>query len=67
MSAPAECVGFADCPCARCRDTRRTVTAGHPAHDGEHPNTAANYCGACLTAERDKAHARYMRKHGTSS
>lgn len=48
MSA-RECVGFADCPCARCRETRRAATAAHP----DHGHTSdRSYCGACLTAER---------------
>lgn len=42
-----ECVGFADCPCRKCRDTRLSVTEAHPNH--EHISDRS-YCGACRTA-----------------
>lgn len=48
MSLP--CVGFADCPCRKCRLTRVTVTAAHPNHG--HPSDAS-YCGACRTVDRE--------------
>jgi hypothetical protein len=40
-----ECVGFADCGCARCRHKRRTTTDRHPEHDPRQ----ASYCGVCRT------------------
>lgn len=50
----AGCVGFADCPCKRCRAKRAAVTASHPDHD----RRDVSYCGACLQAERDRHDAR---------
>ena len=46
-----DCVGFADCPCNRCRHTRLQATEAHPSHS--HPQDSS-YCGACKTAERDR-------------
>lgn len=43
------CVGFADCPCARCREARVTATAAHPEHGHV---SDRSYCGACRTADR---------------
>lgn len=42
-----ECVGFGDCPCARCRHTRVTETDRHYAGPwrGDHES----YCGVCRT------------------
>ena len=45
-----ECVGFADCPCARCRHTRMSATERH----AEHAAPDLNYCGVCRTAERER-------------
>lgn len=50
---PGACVGFADCPCLKCRATRVAATAAHPDH--AHPSDVS-YCGACRTADRH-AHA----------
>ena len=44
------CVGFADCPCKRCRATRMAATAAHPNHGGI---SRSAYCGACRTADRE--------------
>jgi hypothetical protein len=46
-----ECVGFADCPCARCCHKRRQVTDAHPNHSHV---SDASYCGACRTAGRER-------------
>lgn len=50
MSAE-NCVGFADCPCGRCRGLRREATARHGEHAvneyGYVPD--ASYCGGCRT------------------
>lgn len=49
-----ECVGFADCPCLRCRHTRRTKTAEHP----DHAHVAdSSYCGTCRTQRANGATA----------
>jgi hypothetical protein len=48
-----ECVGFADCPCARCAHTRVRVTAAHGAHTHI---SDRSYCGACRTDERNRNH-----------
>lgn len=46
---PTDCVGFADCPCRKCRGTRVATTEAHPNH--AHPSDSS-YCGACRTAAR---------------
>ena len=46
-----QCVGFADCPCRRCRDTRLAAT---DAHGTDSPAHQSSYCGACRTAERER-------------
>jgi hypothetical protein len=40
------CVGFADCPCPKCRASRVAHTAAHPHH--AHPSDRS-YCGTCRT------------------
>lgn len=45
-----ECVGFADCPCGRCRRKRRETTDAHP----DHRAADASYCGVCRT-QRSRA------------
>lgn len=56
----SECVGFADCPCTRCRATRREATVRH----GAHVAGDSSYCGACRTARREAANARVACEHG---
>lgn len=58
------CVGFADCPCKRCRATRLAATE---AHKGGHvrewpagtfsPLARDPYCGVCRTEERARYRA----------
>ena len=45
-----ECVGFADCPCGKCRATRVATTEAHATGHG-HPSESS-YCGVCRTEER---------------
>jgi hypothetical protein len=42
------CVGFADCPCKKCRATRLAANQAHPHH--EHGQAA--YCEPCNRARR---------------
>lgn len=50
--SPEGCVGFADCPCSKCRARRVAFTAAHDTgHD--HPQDRS-YCGVCKTAERNR-------------
>lgn len=44
------CVGFADCPCRRCRLARLEAHNAHPNHT---PGQAA-YCGACQRIARER-------------
>lgn len=45
----ATCVGFADCPCHRCRSDRRAANLAHPNHA---PGTDRAYCEPCRRASR---------------
>lgn len=46
-----KCVGFADCPCRKCRATRLAAFDAHPNHG--HPSDRS-YCLACKAIERDR-------------
>jgi len=52
-----DCVGFAECPCAKHRASRLAATAAHP----DHSTTDRGLCGVCRTAARQED--RYP--HGT--
>lgn len=50
-----ECIGFVECGCKRCRQTRILATASHPRHVREYPvgtytpRVTDPYCGVCRT------------------
>lgn len=44
LSPAVGCVGFADCPCHRCRATRYGHTSAHPDHGHV---SHRSYCGTC--------------------
>lgn len=46
-----QCVGFADCPCKRCRALRVRYTAEHPNHGHIQDRS---YCGVCKTEARNR-------------
>lgn len=60
MTAGVECVGFADCPCRGCHDTRLRVTGEHDPDapgGGHHPGARA-YCARCRQAESERFRVR---------